>query len=190
MAKADKTPELRRSIDPSHDFRAKNLRPLAKVLRSSLMALGYVQSAGTLFTKLKSRTVSPDGYLGGRGYIQDISSIRQKFMECAEALSGIADTLHDEIHAPHWDPSFARNKQIIDEVDELRRDPEVFVEEHDFELDPEEMRDLDEELDQVISDKEDSEQPTMRLASAFLKKLATADTSNIVSAYMRAKFHV
>lgn len=136
-----------REIDPDYSFDAKNIEPLARVLRSTLMALGHIQTARTVFTKIKSQRVSPDGNLGGKGYVQPIKDIRKQFANCDEALSAIADTLYDEINATHWHPDVDDTggnrrdrdsvKEIMDDVEEIREDPEDWAEGEEAEMDEE-----------------------------------------------------
>lgn len=136
-----------RTIDPDYKFDAKNLEPLARVLRSCLMALGHIQTARTTFTKVKSQRVSPDGNLGGRGYVQPIKDMRRQFGNVDEALSAIIDTLDDEMKAVHWHPDVddsggdprARGqvKQIMDDVEEIKDDPEEWAEGEEAEMDGE-----------------------------------------------------
>ncbi len=125
-----------RAIDPNYIFKEKNLKPLTKTLRAALAGLGHTLSAYNSFTKIKSRNVSPDGNLGGRGYVMKVVDIRRQLQNCAEALSAITDTLYDEIHADHWHPENptdntrerAEVKQIMQDVDEIREDPEQWAE--------------------------------------------------------------
>lgn len=133
-----------RVFDPQYKFDTKNLKPLAQCLRSALAALGHVQSAYNTFTKLKSRNVSPDGSLGGRGYIMKITDMRRQFMNCSEALSALSDTIYDEIHAPHWSADSNVDvrdrhqvKQILDDAQEIRDNPEEWAEEEEAEMDAE-----------------------------------------------------
>lgn len=134
-----------REIDPKYTFKPKYLKPLASTLRSMLMALGHSQSAYSTFTKVKSRQVSPDGNLGGKGYVMPIKDIRKQLANCIEALSAASDTLYDEINAPHWDNSTPQNgprereevDQIMEDVEEIREDPEEWAEEEEAEMDEE-----------------------------------------------------
>ena len=134
-----------REIDPDYKFDAKNLEPLARVLRSTLMALGHIQTARTVFTKIKSQRISPDGNIGGKGYVMPIKDIRKQFANCDEALSSIADSIYDEINATHWHPDVDDTggdprdrdsvKEIMDDVEEIREDPEEWAEEEEAEMD-------------------------------------------------------
>lgn len=128
-----------RDIDEQFVFNAKHLKPIALTLRSSLMALGHVASAYTRFTKIKSSNVSPDGNLGGKGYIQKIADMRRQLVNCVEALSSLTDTIYDELHAPHWNPAEdtmtprdrEEVKEIVQEAEEIKDDPEGWAQEEE-----------------------------------------------------------
>lgn len=128
-----------RDIDGQFVFNARHLKPLALTLRSSLMALGHVASAYTRFTKIKSSNVSPDGNLGGKGYIQKISDMRRQLVNCVEALSSLTDTIYDELNAPHWNPAedtmTPRDrdevKEIVHEAENIKDDPEAWAQEEE-----------------------------------------------------------
>lgn len=134
-----------RTIDPDYKYKPANMKPLVQALRSGLMALGHCQSAYATFTKIKSQRVSPDGNLGGKGYVMPVKDLRKMLMNSAEALSAVTDTLYDEIEAPHWAPEIegtggdprARGevRQILDDVEEIREDPEEWAEDEEKEMD-------------------------------------------------------
>ena len=133
-----------RDIEEDFAFKPGALKPLATTLRATLMALGHAQSAASTFTKVKSRKVSPDGALGGKGYIQKITDMRRQYMNCVEALSALSDTLYDEINAPHWQPGpdlGTREREDVEEImqdaEEIREDPEGWAEEEEAEMDEE-----------------------------------------------------
>lgn len=130
-----------REIQEDFVFNARYLKPLAITMRSALMALGHATSAHARFVKIKSRNLSPDGSLGGKGYIQKIPDMRRQLMNCVEALSALTDTIHDEINAPHWNPvedtmdSRDRDevREIVEEAEEIREDPEAWAHEEEEE---------------------------------------------------------
>jgi len=132
-----------REMNEGFTFNPKNLKPLSKTLRSTVASMGHALSAYDTFTRLKASQVSPDGSLGGKGYIQKINEMRRQLMNAIEALSAISDTLHDEIHAPHWDPvkedqdkrEREEVKDILDDADEIRKDPEGWAEGEEAEMD-------------------------------------------------------
>jgi len=134
-----------RKINPDFAFNPRNTKPLAKVMRSTNASLGHAMVAYAVFTKLKSADISPDGALGGKGYIQKIAEMRRAYMNLIEALSALSDTLYDEIRAPHWaavsrqeDPEEREEvEQIVGDAMEIKSDPEAWAEEQDDEMDEE-----------------------------------------------------
>ena len=140
-----------REMPAEFEFNSRNLKPLALSLRAALAALGHVQSAYNTFTKIKSATISPDGNIGGKGYIQRITDIRRQFMNCSEALSAITDTLYDELHASHWNPAVKEQStrereevvNIMQDVDEIRKSPESWAEEEEEEMDEDSTENAD-----------------------------------------------
>lgn len=165
-----------RTMYSNHDFNPKASKHLAKVLRSSLFALGHLMSAYSTFAKMKSRDMSPDGKLGGKGYIQEIKGIRKDFMNCVEALSSISDTLYDEITAPHW-AAASRNPEfdkILAQLEEVKEDPEQWAEEQEEEINEEAGI---EEIEEI----EDNEPTIVRTASLVPNQMA----SRVANLYLR-----
>lgn len=113
----------KRNIPKDHPYDARALKPMAKALWAASVALGHSLTAYRYLTRLKSATVSPDGMLGGRGYVMQMQDMRKKLYDACEHLSCISDTLYDEINGPHWKPRLA----TLDEND--AEDVERFVEE-------------------------------------------------------------
>jgi hypothetical protein len=134
-----------REILPNFAFNPKHMKPLAQVLRSTSASLGHAMSAYNTFVKLKSAKVSPDGSLGGKGYVMKITHMRRQYMNLVEALSALADTVYDEIQAPHWSAISRQEtpeekqevKEIIEDAEEIRSDPEGWAEEEEEEMDAE-----------------------------------------------------
>lgn len=122
-----------RRIPADFVFKKNAQKALAKTMRSSLSAMGHALSAYHTFTKIKSADVSPDGALGGRGYIQKVAHMRRAYMNAAEALSALSDTIYDEINAPHWNDAGTPKevKEIMEEAEEIREDPEAWAEEQE-----------------------------------------------------------
>lgn len=109
-----------RQIPKNHKFDPKSLKPMARMLWAMSVSMGHALQAYRTFNRIKSSTVSPDGMLGGRGYVMKVTEMRQKLYDACEALSAISDTIHDEINAPHWKPKLAELDQSeIDSIDRL-----------------------------------------------------------------------
>jgi hypothetical protein len=125
---------LRREIPKNHEYDLRALRPLARALFSSAVALGHAVTAYKEFTRIKSSSISPDGMLGGKGYVLRVKEIRSKLQSACEELSAITDTLHDELHAPHWkkdaeglgEEEAEDVAELLEETDEVLEDPERY----------------------------------------------------------------
>lgn len=127
----------KRNIPSEHAFDPAALKPMSKALWAASVALGHCLTSYRHLSRLKSTSVSPDGMLGGRGYVMGIKDVRQKLFEACEALSAISDTLHDEIMAPHWKPKLAQLdkndaedvSRFVGEAQEILENPEDEAEE-------------------------------------------------------------
>lgn len=129
------TGHQQREIIPSYKFDPKKLKALAQTLRSTSMAMGHALSAYNHFTRIKSSGVSPDGMLGGKGYILKVKDMRSMYMNAVEALSSLSDTLYDEVHADHWSGATTTEvEQLIDDAEAIRQDPEGYAEAEEQEM--------------------------------------------------------
>lgn len=124
-----------RTIPGDFNYSPRHQTPLVKILRATLAALGHTLSGYNYFAKVKSARVSPDGNLGGRGYIQKIQDMRKQYMNCVEALSSLSDTIYDEVNAPHWavvsrqedEEERAGVRALIEDAEEIRKDPQEWA---------------------------------------------------------------
>jgi hypothetical protein len=106
------------------------LRDLAKILWAGQRAHSYAMAAFRIFSKMPSSEFSPDGLLGGRGYIQSIKDMRSGLSNAVEVLSTFTDTIHDEVNADHWNPveKEAEIDDIVADAGAVKENPETFVE--------------------------------------------------------------
>jgi len=119
-----------------------NLKALAKILWASQRAHNYAVGAFKLFSKIPSANISPDGMLGGRGYIQTVKDMRASLAQATEALSAFTDTIDDEIRAPQWkEADNVESSEVIGQAEEEKANPEGFVQEEFQEENPEETFD-------------------------------------------------
>lgn len=105
------------------------LRELSKILWACERAHSYTIASLRLFSRMPAADFSPDGLLGGVGYIQTIKDMRGALGQSVELLSTFCDTLHDEINASHWaqvsnDPDV---QSIMEDTEETKANPEQFV---------------------------------------------------------------
>jgi len=117
-----------------YEWTPDSLRNLAKILWASQRAHSYAMSAFRIFSKMPSSQFSPDGLMGGRGYIQSIKDLRANLASSVEILSSFTDTVHDEINADHWrtaGDSEEVSEEVSDAVEDaadIKANPEQFVE--------------------------------------------------------------
>lgn len=103
-------------------------RNLAKTLWAIDRAHSYGMAALRLFSKMNSSDFSPDGLLGGRGYIQKVKDLRSSLSQAVEVLSTFADTMHDEVGADHWRAAMEQDPTTKDIVSEAgQANPEQYV---------------------------------------------------------------
>lgn len=180
-----------REIGEDFAFKVKCLKPLTITLRATLMAMGHAISAQNTFAKIKSADVSPDGNLGGKGYIQKVSDMRRAYMNVVEALSALSDTLHDEIKAPHWNPealdggSRERDevKDILADVEEVELDPEAWAEGE------EESVEAEDEEDSVETEEDSGEDGSGNLGEAPSDDEIVEDEANPSVGIMASTHH-
>jgi len=192
-------PPSQREIPRDFLYSPENQKPLARVLRATLAGLGHTLLAYNDFARLKSSRLSPDGSLGGRGYIQKIQDMRKQYMNCVEALSSLSDTMYDELNAPHWalvsrqedDEERREVESLINDSKFIQEDPEEWarreMEDEFGEEDEEEDEDEDEEVileadpdsfgEEVASEEgaeeEEEETPPWMRPPSFLGKKAS-----------------
>ena len=66
---------LRREISEDFKYDKKKIKHLQKILHNVNISLGTLSSALNEFSRIKGHTFSPDGLLGGLGYIMPIKSV-------------------------------------------------------------------------------------------------------------------
>lgn len=140
-----KTESLTRESVEDYKYNIDELSKLKEVLESSVDGLEKLHQAYSLFSPIPSPAISPDGKLGGAGYVQRISDIKASFIECINALSDINDTLADELNNPLWiDLLPSEEKEDIEELLEEKEKIEEKVGEDDILIDSE-IEDLEED---------------------------------------------
>lgn len=124
-------------------------RSLTKILWAAERSHSYGMAALRLFSKLPSSEFSPDGLLGGVGYIQSIKDMRSGMSKSVEFLSSFTDTMYDEINASHWanaggDPDA---QWLVDQAQQVKANPEDYVQQEFQESAPAE----EEEFSEVVN---------------------------------------
>jgi hypothetical protein len=175
----------RREISNDFNYNKAKLKHVKHILHNVSVALGTLTSAQHEFSKFKGRDVSPDGQLGGLGYIMSIKEIKDGIASSIRTLSDVADTLADELTNPKWNAQDDTDvKELIKEKDKV----EEKAEEIDESIDPSDVvtpQPLSEGKIEELTDKKASElrmsdlvegvveepTPEERFAAAVQKKL-------------------
>ena len=166
-----KSAGVRREIPEDFKYNAKKLKHLKHILHNVTIALGTLTSSLNEFSKLKGPEVSPDGLLGGVGYILPLRDIKETINSNIRGLSDVADCLADELTNPRW------NVQEDKEVQELIKEKEEIQEKVDDEISPGDLvtvEELEENIDkkEPVDEKEPvNEKPNTVLASAVQNSL-------------------
>ena len=142
------------------EFDADAYKDLAEILWAAQRSHSYSSSALQKLSKMNSSKFSPDGLLGGKGYIQAIKDMRTSLSNVVEFLSSFTDTIYDEINAPHWkstDDQEANN--LVQDAEHVRDNSEQFVEEQMQEESQETPEEVQAEI-QTEDEPETYENPT------------------------------
>ena len=138
FSKAPPGTPTKRDIPKDHEFDKKAIKPIVTTLWAMSVALGHALTAHRAFSRLKSSTFSPDGLLGGRGYVLPVKDVRANLFEACEQLSALCDTLHDEINAPHWKPKLAELEKVdMSEIERLLGNAEDWIDNPEEEVEEE-----------------------------------------------------
>lgn len=104
----DEQPVLNRNLQ-GFVPKKENLMALMRVEAKLDVCLKYLSQAMSEFYALKSVDITPDGRMGGRGFILEVPEIRARLYGSVENISGLIDTIYDEINGEHWK---ALNQQV------------------------------------------------------------------------------
>jgi hypothetical protein len=95
------------------------------------VALGTLSSALNEFSRLKGPEISPDGMLGGVGYILPIREIKQTLNTSIHNLGNVADCVADELNNPRWN---VKDDKEVKKLIKEKEDVEEKVEEQQQEM--------------------------------------------------------
>jgi hypothetical protein len=109
----------RREIPEDYKYKPAKIKHLKKVLHNVSVALGTLTSSLNEFSRIKGPDISPDGRLGGVGYIMALTDIKQSINSAVHNLSNVADCIADELTNPRWEASEDKEvKELIKEKDD------------------------------------------------------------------------
>lgn len=108
----------RREIPDDYKYKPAKAKHLKHILHNVSVALGTLTSSLNEFSRVKGPDISPDGRLGGMGYIMALTDIKQTINSTVHNLSNIADCLADELTNPKWNVADEKEtKDLIKEKD-------------------------------------------------------------------------
>jgi hypothetical protein len=111
---------LRREISDDFKYDKKKLKHLKHILHNINVSLGTLISALNEFSKIKGPDVSPDGMLGGLGYIMPVREMKEFLNNSVKSLSDVADSLADELTNPAWKAEDDKDvKELIKEKEKV-----------------------------------------------------------------------
>lgn len=121
--------ELQRNIE-GFDYDPSKAAVLKKALHNINVSLGTMISAMKDLSILRGSDITPDGMLGGRGFIMPFRELKAKLNTAITELSDVTDTLADELTNPKWGLSDAEKKKVKqdnEDIDEEVQDVEETV---------------------------------------------------------------
>jgi hypothetical protein len=107
--KADSVRQLKGA--PEYD-KAK-IDHIKTIVASVHQSMDGLHTAVAEMTKIKSHEISPDGKLGGRGYVMTIKDFKDGLSSALNTVSNLMDTLADELTNPNWGLSPEEIQEIL-----------------------------------------------------------------------------
>jgi hypothetical protein len=131
---------VHRQISDDFKYNKAKIKHLKKVLHNVTVALGTLTSAHNEFSRIKGPEISPDGLLGGLGYIIPIKDIKDSLMSAMKNVGDIADCIADELTNPKWGAKDDKDvKKLIKEKKEVEEQVEEIQENPDEDINPEDV---------------------------------------------------
>ena len=142
---------VHRQISDDFKYNKAKIKHLKRILHNVTVAMGTLTSAHNEFAKIKGPDISPDGLLGGLGYILPIKDIKDALLNALKNVSDVADCIADELTNPKWGAQDDKDvKKLIKEKKEVVEDVENISEEGpevEEEIAPEDVVTSEQELD-------------------------------------------
>jgi hypothetical protein len=171
----------RREIPDDYRYNPKKAKHLKHILHNVSVALGTLTSSLNEFSRVKGPEISPDGRLGGVGYIMALTDIKQTINSTVHNLSNIADCLADELTNPKWNVADEKEtKELIKEKD----DAVEKIDEVSDDINPDDITNevTDEPEPEKKPEKETKpEEPEKDSEAGFELKLASAVKNSLVN---------
>lgn len=172
-----------RELDGAPPYEKENVSHIVNMLSQVTSSLETAKKAAEILTSVPSDSISPDGMLGGRGYVMPIRGMKTELSEAVTTLSTIRDTLADELNNPGWGLSKDEKDSVTkiqqeteskaqDEIEDIAKeikdifgeDPESDVTDSTGEEDTEE--DTEEGFPSFEEEEEEGKEETTKFASS------------------------
>jgi len=105
----------------------------AKILKDALhnlnVALGTMVSSMKELAILRGSDITPDGKIGGRGFIMEFKDVKSIIHRTIEDLSNVTDTIADELTNPKWGLKDKELKVVEKEKEEVEEEKDDAQEE-------------------------------------------------------------
>jgi len=126
---------------------------LKKALHNVNVSLGTLISAMKELSILRGSDVTPDGMLGGKGFVMPFKELKAKINTSITELSDVTDTLADELTNPKWGLSSSERRKVKKENEIVEEKVEEVEEEVPQEGTPDtENKDLPPEVEKPSLD--------------------------------------
>jgi len=101
------------------DYDPSKAKHLKRSLHNMNVALGTLLAAMKDLSLLRGSDITPDGMLGGRGFVMPFKELKIKLTESIGHLSDITDTIADELTNPKWKLSHREVGEVRKEKKEI-----------------------------------------------------------------------
>ena len=101
------------------DYDPSKAKYLKKALHNINVSLGTMLAAMKDLSLIRGSEVTPDGMLGGRGFIMTFREIKSLLNQAVGNLSDVTDTLADELTNPRWGLSTEEKQEVKEEQTEM-----------------------------------------------------------------------
>lgn len=94
---------LNRDLKGTAPYKPDNIKYVVDMLTQLNTANITLAKAADTLGSISAHEISPDGLLGGRGYVMTIKDIRANITSAENLVSDLVDTLSDELTNPKWE---------------------------------------------------------------------------------------
>lgn len=122
-----KSNDLKRNLD-GFKYDPSKAKVLKKALHNINVSLGTLMAAMKELALLRGSEITPDGMLGGRGFIMSLRDLKSHINDSVRNLSDVTDTLADELTNPQWGLSKAEVKKVKKEKKDVEDQAEIMEE--------------------------------------------------------------